>query len=57
MQLSAFSLPDFMNYKTVDMQKYLTFTMYCKTIRKYGVRFPKFIWVPCAQLYSLAETP
>ncbi len=24
---------------------------------KYGVRSPKFIWAPCAQLYSLAETP
>ncbi len=24
---------------------------------KYGVRSPEFIWVPCAQLYSLAETP
>ncbi len=24
---------------------------------KKGVRFPKFIWAPCAQLYSLAETP
>jgi hypothetical protein len=23
---------------------------------KYGVRAPKFIWAPCAQLYSLAET-
>jgi hypothetical protein len=23
---------------------------------KYGVRSPKFIWAPCAQLYSLAET-
>ncbi len=24
---------------------------------KYGVGSPKFIWAPCAQLYSLAETP
>ncbi len=24
---------------------------------KYGVRSPKFLWAPCAQLYSLAETP
>ncbi len=24
-------------------------------IGKYGVRSPKFIWAPCAQLYSLAE--
>ncbi len=24
---------------------------------KYGVRSPKFFWAPCAQLYSLAETP
>jgi hypothetical protein len=24
---------------------------------KYGVRSPMFIWVPCAQLYSLAKTP
>ncbi len=24
---------------------------------KYGVRSPKFIWAPCEQLYSLAETP
>ncbi len=24
---------------------------------KYGVRSPKFIWAPCAQLYSSAETP
>jgi hypothetical protein len=24
---------------------------------KYGVRSPNFIWAPCAQLYSLAETP
>ncbi len=24
---------------------------------KYGVRSPKFIWAPCAQLYSLAEAP
>ncbi len=23
---------------------------------KHGVRSPKFIWAPCAQLYSLAET-
>ncbi len=23
---------------------------------KYGVRSPKFIWAPCAQLYSLTET-
>ncbi len=23
---------------------------------KYGVKSPKFIWAPCAQLYSLAET-
>jgi hypothetical protein len=23
---------------------------------KYGVRSPKFIWAPCAQLYTLAET-
>ncbi len=22
---------------------------------KYGVRFPKLIWAPCAQLYSLAD--
>jgi hypothetical protein len=22
-----------------------------------GVRSPKFIWAPCVQLYSLAETP
>ncbi len=24
---------------------------------KYEVGSPKFIWAPCAQLYSLAETP
>ncbi len=24
---------------------------------KYGVRTPKFIWAPCVQLSSLAETP
>ncbi len=24
---------------------------------KYGVRSPKFVWTPCAQLYSLADTP
>ncbi len=24
---------------------------------KYGVGSPKFIWAPCVQLYSLAETP
>jgi hypothetical protein len=24
---------------------------------KYGVRSPNFIWAPCAQMYSLAETP
>jgi hypothetical protein len=24
---------------------------------KYGVISPKFIWAPCATLYSLAETP
>ncbi len=24
---------------------------------KYGVRSPKFVWAPCAQQYSLAETP
>jgi hypothetical protein len=24
---------------------------------KYRVRSPKFIWAPCAHLYSLAETP
>jgi hypothetical protein len=23
----------------------------------YGVRSPKFIWAPCAQLFSLADTP
>jgi hypothetical protein len=27
------------------------------THRKYGDRSPKFIWAPCAQLYSLPETP
>jgi hypothetical protein len=26
-------------------------------IIKYGVRSSKFIWAPCAQLYSLAKTP
>ncbi len=29
---------------------------YCNQV-KYGVRPPKFIWAPSAQLYSLAETP
>ncbi len=24
---------------------------------KYKVRYPKFIWAPCSQLYSLTETP
>jgi hypothetical protein len=24
---------------------------------KYGVKSPKFIWAPCAQLYSLAANP
>ncbi len=24
---------------------------------KYEVRSPKFIWAPCAQLYTLAEIP
>jgi hypothetical protein len=24
--------------------------------RRHGVRYPKYIWAPCAQLYSLAET-
>jgi hypothetical protein len=24
---------------------------------KYGVRSPKFIWAPCAQLYTLVEIP
>jgi hypothetical protein len=24
---------------------------------KYGVKSPKYIWAPCVQLYSLAETP
>ncbi len=28
-----------------------------RTMVKYGVRSPKFIWAPCAELYSLAETP
>ncbi len=27
------------------------------TCGKYGVKSPKFIWAPCAQLYSLSETP
>jgi hypothetical protein len=27
------------------------------SIIKYGVRSPKFIWTPCAQLHSLAEAP
>jgi hypothetical protein len=26
-------------------------------IGKYGVSSPKFFWAPCAQLYSLDETP
>jgi hypothetical protein len=33
------------------------FTLLHKPRVKYGVRSPKFIWAPCAQLYSLAETP
>jgi hypothetical protein len=28
-----------------------------KSLAKYGVRSPKFIWAPCVKLYSLAETP
>ncbi len=28
-----------------------------EVIVKYEVRFPKFIWSPCSQLYSLAEAP
>ncbi len=38
-----------------------TITDQHKTLKRlshrYGVRSPKFIWAPCAQLYSLAETP
>jgi hypothetical protein len=29
----------------------------CMIYVNYGVRTPKFILAPCAQLYSLAETP
>ncbi len=29
---------------------------YVTSYVKYGVRSPKIIWAPCAQLYSLAET-
>jgi hypothetical protein len=28
-----------------------------EVIAKYELRFPKFIWASCAQLYSLAEAP
>ncbi len=28
----------------------------CCSVGIYGVRSPKFIWTPCVQLYSLAET-
>ncbi len=27
------------------------------SLNTYGVKSPKFIWAPCAQLYSLAKTP
>jgi hypothetical protein len=40
------------------MQIHSPFTLQMdKSYFKYGVRSPKFIWAPCAQLYSLAETP
>jgi hypothetical protein len=38
-------------YENWDVRKTTTFT----TVARYGS--PKFIWAPCAQLYSLAETP
>jgi hypothetical protein len=31
--------------------------VFCTLLVKYGVRSPKIIWAPCAQLYSLADTP
>jgi hypothetical protein len=31
--------------------------LYHKHMVKYGIRSPKFIWAPCEQLYSFAETP
>ncbi len=34
----------------------LLWTRAMRTKVKYVVRSPKFIWAPCAQLYSLAET-
>jgi hypothetical protein len=51
----------------INIQNYkLMFSIYCRqtlhfvkteSLVKYGVRSPKFIWAPCAQPYSLAETP
>jgi hypothetical protein len=47
---------NFMNY----LQPLCLQALQCGIITgwfKFGFRSPKFIWAPCAQLYSLAETP
>jgi hypothetical protein len=45
------------NKLVVLVVEQLEASLYLKHRVKYGVRFPKFIWAPCAELYSLAETP
>ncbi len=44
------------------MHRYFFLILWCLSglkisLVRYGVRSLKFIWAPCAQLYSLAETP
>ncbi len=46
--------------RTVHLAKSLNSYFFNSTpspLVKYGVRSPKFIWAPCAQLYSSTETP
>jgi hypothetical protein len=44
-------IPD--NYESaVCISRELLLFAYCDVLGKYGVRSPKFIWAPCAQLYT-----
>ena len=48
----------FWKLKCLDVTHSVNFGTYssCQRVNN-GVRSPKFVWTPCAQLYSLAETP
>jgi hypothetical protein len=50
---------DFSNQKIETLSKKEIFPDQMRKTpwRKYRVRSPLFVWAPCAQLYSLAETP